>query len=114
MLHNTDDLPTGRKPRRRNRKALVEYVVRDAFFEGFMHGVNSGDPVGLDREARLEYASTSGLYGYNEVRRIAHRAGYDFAIELMADKRRFGGSPYKIPASVFAECYAEMRIAEAA
>jgi hypothetical protein len=72
----------------------------------------------------LEYGSTSGLYSYNGVRRIAEKAGYELAQKVLADhverlaarergeRRRISlGFKYEVPASVVAECYGAARLA---
>lgn len=106
------DCPVDVRPRRLNRRKL-EKVVTDGFWRGFCQGLGDGLKGGL------EYASTSGLYDYNAVRRIAENAGWTFAQQVFADyedrkARKEAGRPrrlstglkYDIPASVWAECYA--------
>ena len=103
----------------RLRRKTVDRVVRECFWNGFQSGLCDGLCGGL------EYASTSGLYSYNGVRRIAEKAGYETAqglIEAAIERRgaresgervRFGpGFKYAVPAEVAAACYAEARITD--
>lgn len=102
----------------RLRKRTVDRVIKDAFWEGFQSGLGGGVCGGL------EYASTSGLYGYNGVRAIAERAGYELAERVLAEHVEYLvakesgerwnlrlGFRYEIPGKVIAECYGEARIA---
>lgn len=99
-------------------KRKVDKVVEECFWEGFQSGLGDGICGGL------EYASTSGLYSYNGVRRIAERAGYALAQQVLQEhveriecrargerERMSLGFRYKIPGSVWAECYGEARLA---
>jgi hypothetical protein len=103
----------------RLRRKTVDRVIRECFWDGFQKGLCDGFCGGL------EYASTSGLYGYNGVRRTAERAGYETAQELIeaalerrqararGEREKFGpGFTYRIPGEVVAACYAEARIAD--
>lgn len=110
----------GRDTKPRLKKKKVDKVVERHFWEGFQEGLSSYGGEGI----ALEYSSTSGLYDYNVVRHIAGRAGYALAQKVLAEHvarldadARGGPRPrlgrpfkYEIPASVFAECYAEGRI----
>lgn len=103
----------------RLRKRTVDKVIKDAFWEGFQGGLS-------EHSTGLEYSSTSGLYAYNGVRRIALHAGYELAAQLLSEHlervtaRERGERPlampfeYKIPGSVYAECYGEAQLAVAA
>lgn len=88
------------------RRARVEKVMRDAFWEGFWDGLIGEDPV-----SALGYSSTSGFYDLNGVRRIAFRAGWDLAARVLGEhdkgmRRMRWELAYEIPASVWAECFA--------
>lgn len=87
---------------RLRRRSKVVWVVRESFFEGFWQHI-----IGGRREAGLAYSSTSGYYSFNEIRRMAHRAGWDFAAEALAERtQRFTLKEYAIPARVWADCLA--------
>ena len=98
---------------RKKSKRRVDWVIKKAHWEGFQDGL-------VDSHTGLEYASTSGLYQYNGIRKIAYEAGFALAqklIEEAVERRqnppRFHASlwKYKIPGAIYAECYGEARIA---
>lgn len=103
----------------RLKRKTVDRVIRECYWEGFQSGLGDGLSGGL------EYGSTSGLYSYNGVRRIAEKAGHDAAVALIdaALERRTArerggrqhismGFRYEVPGEVVAACYAEARVAD--
>jgi hypothetical protein len=99
------------------KRKTVDRVIQECYWEGFQSGLGDGLSGGL------EYSSTSGLYSYNGVRRIAETAGYEAAVGLIeaaierrAARQRGGrqkismGFRYEVPGEVVAACYAEARI----
>ena len=87
------------------KRRRVQKIVRDAFWQGFLHGL------GMRSTAGLDFASNSGLYQYNDIRRIAEDAGYHLALTALdahqqPQRRWVRGAPYEIPARVWADCYA--------
>lgn len=95
------------------RKRTVEYIVEDGYWEGFFACLCNGSPT-----AMLEYQSDSGWYQYNDCRRIAYKAGYEFCeqvlkerAERLADNRlNWFTIDRKIPGRVMAEAYGAARL----
>jgi hypothetical protein len=94
------------------RKRKVNKIIEESFWEGFQAGLSNGI-----------YLLSYSEYRYCEVHKIAAAAGRELARSLLREHveriaARERGEPrklstgfrYKIPASVYAECYGAARL----
>ena len=90
----------------------INRVVKESFWEGFWACLG-GDP---SRGMAVLHYTDGSYYNYNGVRDIAYKAGSDMCLRLLEERdkgqklRKIHYEP-KIPGSVYAECYGEMRVA---
>lgn len=96
---------------RKQRQKTVERVVEESYWNGFFACLARGSKIDP-----FEYSSTSGLYTYNECRKIAFAAGYEFCEQVLHEREtattpNWFGINRSIPGEVYAAAYGAARIA---
>ena len=91
---------------KKKTKRRVEKIVEEQYWNGFIDHASG-------KKNGLEYASDSGWYSYNEARKIAYNAGWDYAEKIAQwrqDNKKIIWIDKKIPARVYADAYASKRL----